>query len=129
VVLFLDIKNAFNAVNHRAIFSLLEAYGFHKVDVDFSVECILGNSYLLLIHLVNQLRVFFGVVFFKVTHPARTSSTLPSTQHIRWCEPVGGDALLRVWMVHQDLVDLRMIPRFTQAAVMLSPLCAHWLIR
>ena len=35
VVLFLDIKNAFNAVNHRAIFSLLEAYGFHKVDVDF----------------------------------------------------------------------------------------------
>jgi hypothetical protein len=34
VVLFLDIKNAFNAVNHRAVFSLLEAYGFNKIDVD-----------------------------------------------------------------------------------------------
>jgi Reverse transcriptase (RNA-dependent DNA polymerase) len=34
VVLYLDIKNAFNAVNHRAIFELLEAYGFHEVDVD-----------------------------------------------------------------------------------------------
>ena len=33
VVLFLDIKNAFNAINHRAIFAVLEAYGFHPVDV------------------------------------------------------------------------------------------------
>ena len=28
VVLYLDFKNAFNAVNHRAIFLSLEAYGF-----------------------------------------------------------------------------------------------------
>ena len=34
VVLFLDIKNAFNAINHRDIFEVLEAYGFHPVDVD-----------------------------------------------------------------------------------------------
>jgi hypothetical protein len=94
----------------------------------FSVKCILENSFQLVIHLVNQLRVFFGAVYFKETHPARTSSTSPSTRHIRWCEPVGGAASLRAWTVHQDLVDLRMIPRFTQAAVMPSPLCAHWLV-
>ncbi len=28
-----------------------------------------------------------------IFNPARTSSTLPSTQHIRWCEPVGGASL------------------------------------
>ena len=27
-MLYLDIKNACNAVNHRAIFRVLEAYGF-----------------------------------------------------------------------------------------------------
>jgi hypothetical protein len=30
----LDIKNAFNAVNHRAIFYVFEAYGFPEKDVD-----------------------------------------------------------------------------------------------
>ena len=34
VVLYLDIKNAFNAINHRAIFEILEAYGFHPLDVE-----------------------------------------------------------------------------------------------
>jgi ribonuclease HI len=34
VVLYLDIKNAFNAVNHRAVLALLEGYGFHPADVD-----------------------------------------------------------------------------------------------
>ena len=32
-MLYLDIKNAFNAVNHRAIFVVLEAYGFPARDV------------------------------------------------------------------------------------------------
>jgi len=34
VVLYLDIKNAFNAINHRSIFEILESYGFHPLDVD-----------------------------------------------------------------------------------------------
>ncbi|NBO66976.1 MAG: hypothetical protein EBU88_19385, partial [Acidobacteria bacterium] len=34
VVLYLDIKNAFNAVNHRAVLALLEGHGFHPTDVD-----------------------------------------------------------------------------------------------
>ena len=34
VVLYLDLKNAFNAVNHRAIFLVLEAYGFPHPDID-----------------------------------------------------------------------------------------------
>ena len=34
VILYLDIKNAFNAINHRSIFEILEAYGFHPLDVD-----------------------------------------------------------------------------------------------
>jgi len=33
VLLFLDIKNAFNAVNHRAVFYILEASGFPEADV------------------------------------------------------------------------------------------------
>jgi hypothetical protein len=33
VILYLDIKNAFNAVNHRAIFSVLEAKGFPEADI------------------------------------------------------------------------------------------------
>jgi ribonuclease HI len=33
VILYLDIKNAFNAVNHRAIFYILEACGFHEADI------------------------------------------------------------------------------------------------
>ncbi len=31
VIVYLDIKNAFNAVNHRAI--ILEACGFHEADI------------------------------------------------------------------------------------------------
>ena len=34
VMLYLDIKNAFNAVNHRAIFYMFEAYGFPEQDID-----------------------------------------------------------------------------------------------
>ena len=34
VILYLDIKNAFNAVNHRAALTLLKAYGFHQEDVN-----------------------------------------------------------------------------------------------
>ena len=34
VMLYLDIKNAFNAVNHRAIFQVLEAYGFSRKDIE-----------------------------------------------------------------------------------------------
>ena len=34
VMLYLDIKNAFNAVNHRAIFYVFAAYGFPEKDVD-----------------------------------------------------------------------------------------------
>ncbi len=33
VILYLDIKNAFNAINHRAIFYVLEAKGFPSVDI------------------------------------------------------------------------------------------------
>jgi hypothetical protein len=33
VVLYLDIKNAFNAVNHRAIFYVLEAKGFPETAI------------------------------------------------------------------------------------------------
>ena len=33
VVLYLDIKNAFNAVNHRAIYHILEAKGFPAADI------------------------------------------------------------------------------------------------
>jgi hypothetical protein len=34
VMLFLDIKNAFNAVNHRVIFLVLETYGFPAEDIN-----------------------------------------------------------------------------------------------
>ena len=34
VIVYLDIKNAFKAINHRSIFEILEAYGFHPLDVD-----------------------------------------------------------------------------------------------
>ena len=33
VVLYLDIKNAFNAVNHRAVYHVLEAKGFPAADI------------------------------------------------------------------------------------------------
>ena len=33
VILYLDIKNAFNAINHRAIFYVLEAKGFPSEDI------------------------------------------------------------------------------------------------
>jgi hypothetical protein len=33
VILYLDIKNAFNAINHRAIFSIFEACGFPAADI------------------------------------------------------------------------------------------------
>ena len=33
VILYLDIKNAFNAVNHRSVFYILEAKGFPKEDL------------------------------------------------------------------------------------------------
>ncbi len=33
VVIYLDIKNAFNAVNHRAVYHILEAKGFPAADI------------------------------------------------------------------------------------------------
>ena len=33
IVLYLDIKNGFNAVNHRAIFYILDAKGFLEEDI------------------------------------------------------------------------------------------------
>jgi hypothetical protein len=33
VVLYLDIKNAFNAVNHRVVYHVLEAKGFPAADI------------------------------------------------------------------------------------------------
>ena len=33
-MLYLDRKNAFNAVNHRAIFQVLEAFGFPIEDME-----------------------------------------------------------------------------------------------
>jgi hypothetical protein len=33
VILYLDIKNAFNTINHRAIFHVLEAKGFPSEDI------------------------------------------------------------------------------------------------
>jgi hypothetical protein len=33
VVLYLEIKNAFNAVNHRAVYHILEAKGFPAADI------------------------------------------------------------------------------------------------
>ena len=37
VVLYLDIRNAFNAVNHRAIFYILEAKGFPQEDIQVAL--------------------------------------------------------------------------------------------
>jgi hypothetical protein len=34
VLIYLDIKNVFNAMNHRLIYSMLEIYGFPTADVD-----------------------------------------------------------------------------------------------
>jgi len=45
VVLYLDFKNAFNAVNHRAIFLSLEAYGFPCPDVDLFRRLYSGTWY------------------------------------------------------------------------------------
>ena len=45
VVLYLDIKNAFNAVNHRVIFSSLEACGFPQADVDLFRRLYTGTWY------------------------------------------------------------------------------------
>jgi hypothetical protein len=33
IILYLDIKNAFNAVHHQAIFFILEACGFPEADI------------------------------------------------------------------------------------------------
>ena len=33
IVLYLDIKNAFNVVNHRAVYHVLEAKSFHEADI------------------------------------------------------------------------------------------------
>ena len=45
VVLYLDFKNAFNAVNHRVIFLSLEAYGFPCSDVDLFRRLYSGTWY------------------------------------------------------------------------------------
>ena len=45
VVLYLDLKNAFNAINHRVIFMTLDAYGFPKADVDMFRRMYSGTWY------------------------------------------------------------------------------------
>ncbi len=42
IILYLDIKNAFNTVNHLAIFYILEACGFHEADI--ALFCRLYNG-------------------------------------------------------------------------------------
>ncbi len=39
VVLYLDIKNAFNAVNHRVVYHVLEAKGFPAADINSAGNC------------------------------------------------------------------------------------------
>ena len=43
VLLYLDIVNAFNAPNHRAIFSILEAKGFPADDIDLFCQMYSGS--------------------------------------------------------------------------------------
>jgi hypothetical protein len=43
VILYLDIKNAFNAINHRAIFYVLEAKGFPSEDIALFKRMYIGS--------------------------------------------------------------------------------------
>ena len=57
VLLYLDIKNAFHAVNHHAIFIILDAYRFSASDLSILfVESTLGLNCQNVIVLENTLR-------------------------------------------------------------------------
>ena len=50
VILYLDIKNAFNAVNHRAVFFILEAKGFPEEDLAFFRRMYTGSFLVMVNH-------------------------------------------------------------------------------
>jgi hypothetical protein len=57
-MLFLDIKNAFNAMNHRTIFHVMKLCGFPADDVGCSNDCTNKLSSSWETSLVRALRVF-----------------------------------------------------------------------
>ncbi len=56
-VLYLDIKNAFNAVNHRAIFYILDAKGFPKEDIKL-FRLMYRGSFLVMVNLFGRTAVW-----------------------------------------------------------------------
>jgi hypothetical protein len=74
-MLYLDIKDAFNAVNHRAIFYVFEAYGFPEKDVDF-IRRMYSRSF-------HTIQNSFGgrEADHEICHPAATASTHPAKTH------------------------------------------------
>ena len=52
VVLYLDIKNAFNAINHSAVFYILEAQGFPEEDIALFQRMYTG-SFLVMVKLAR----------------------------------------------------------------------------
>ncbi len=79
-ILYLDIKNVFNAINHRAIFSILEACGFPAADVALLLSRYTGSF------LVMNVRNKFGksttmtIQWSNVRSAAQPPDILHSTQ-------------------------------------------------
>ena len=73
VVLYLDIQNAFNTVNHRAMFAILEACGFPEADVDL-FRRIYAGSFLVM---ANRFGISAACVLLRgVMQGAQTSPKL-----------------------------------------------------
>ena len=59
VLLYLDVKSAFNAMNHRAIFIVLETFGFPAANIDLIYQMYFG-PFLSIGHLLWKTAAFFS---------------------------------------------------------------------
>ena len=59
VLLYLDVKSAFNAMNHRAIFIVLETFGFPAANIDLIYQMYFG-PFLSIGHLLWKTAALFS---------------------------------------------------------------------
>ena len=63
MILYVDSKNAFNAVNHRAIFQVLEAYCFSRKDIEM-LRSLYSQSFLIIRNSFGQTAVLYLIKGF-----------------------------------------------------------------
>ena len=122
MMLYIDIKNALNAVNNCAIFRVLEAYGFPKEVVMIELLCSLySQSFLIFGNSFGQTALqFLPKGFFQGAPSNPTMFILTFDPSHKTIRASGAAATSLPWTLPLAQACLLMIPTSTRLALTLS---------